>query len=449
VIGARRRTLLVAMPLLAGLALLAAVAATDGRTRLLDDAELESVRGLWIGALEPLPPDPSNRVADDPRAAELGHALFFDSRFSASGEVSCASCHLPERNFTDGLALSQGVGEAPRASMTIAGTAYAPFLFWDGRVDSQWAQALGPLESPVEHGIDRTRVAHLIRDHYEDRYEDLFGPLPDLADARRFPPAAGPIDDPIARIAWETMAEEDRRAVTAVFVNVGKAIAAYERRIVPGPARFDTFAEAALIRDWTAARAAFTADELAGLRLFMGEANCIDCHHGPRFTNDAFHNTGVPARDGLPHDHGRAPAARSVRESEFSCFGAWSDAPPGACGELLALRIDDHALERAFKTPTLRNVELVAPYMHAGQFGSLRDVLEHYRRAPAAPSGHSELAALRLSDRQLDQLEAFLRTLTGPVRAPETFLHPPDAGPGRTSAAGGTTTVGGPGSARP
>jgi cytochrome c peroxidase len=110
-----------------------------------------------------------------------------------------------------------------------------------------------------------------------------------------------------------------------------------------------------------------------------------------------------------------------VQASEFSCLGAWSDAPPDACGELRALRIDDHALERAFKTATLRNVEEVAPCMHAGQFGSHREVLGHYRTAPAAPSGHSELAPLRLSDRQLDQLEAFLRTLTGPMRTPEPF----------------------------
>src|SRR5690606_15553813 len=106
---------------------------------------------LSIKSLPPLPPDPSNRYGDDPRAAALGHQLFFDTRLSANGKVSCATCHDPGRDFQDGLPLAVGVGTNTRRTMPIAGTAYSPWMFWDGRKDSQWSQALGPLESPVEH----------------------------------------------------------------------------------------------------------------------------------------------------------------------------------------------------------------------------------------------------------------------------------------------------------
>jgi cytochrome c peroxidase len=107
--------------------------------------------------LGPLPEDPTNRVADDPRAAEFGRKLFFDTRLSANGQVSCATCHIPEKGFQDGTPLAQGIGVTNRRTMPIAGMAHSPFLFWDGRKDSLWAQALGPLESPVEHGGRITR----------------------------------------------------------------------------------------------------------------------------------------------------------------------------------------------------------------------------------------------------------------------------------------------------
>ncbi|HEX7830656.1 MAG TPA: cytochrome-c peroxidase, partial [Thermoanaerobaculia bacterium] len=117
---------------------------------------------LSIANLEPLAKDATNRFADNAAAAALGKELFFDPSLSANGKVSCASCHQPEREFQDGVALAQGVGTTNRRTMPIAGTAYSPFLFWDGRKDSQWSQALGPLESAVEHGGTRSQYAHVI-----------------------------------------------------------------------------------------------------------------------------------------------------------------------------------------------------------------------------------------------------------------------------------------------
>jgi cytochrome c peroxidase len=381
------------------------------------------ISDLWIGSLGPLPSDPSNRVADDPRAARLGHALFFDARFSINGKVSCATCHKPELGFQDGLPRGVGVGTMNRRTMPIAGTAYSPWLFWDGRKDSQWAQALGPMESAIEHGGDRTMYAHLLGRFYRIPYEAIFGPLPDLGDAKRFPANAGPVDNPAARAAWDAMRADDKAAITRVYANIGKSIAAYERRVRPGPSRFDSFAEA--VAKGQDPGQALSADERAGLSLFIGKADCTRCHNGPLFTNNDFHNTGVPPVTGLPADLGRAQGARDVLRDEFNCMSASSDAGPGDCAELRFLKVEGQELVRAYKPPSLRNVAERPPYMHAGQFDSLKAVLRHYNTAPAASSGHSELSPLHLSEPELSQLESFLRSLSGPLDAPADFLRAP------------------------
>ena len=378
------------IPLAAASALLVAVAWTAAApSARWSGAEIQELGSLWIGALEPVPPDPTNRVADDPRAAELGRRLFFDTRMSSNGRVACGTCHKPDQEFQDGTPLANGVGVTNRRTMPIAGTAYSPFLFWDGRKDSQWAQALGPLESPVEHGGTREQYAQVIADHYRADYEQIFGMMP---------------------------APSSREGATAVFVNIGKAIAAYERRIQYRPSRFDAYVER-LTKDGRAPENVLTPDEVAGLKLFTGKANCTQCHNGPLFTNNEFHNTGVPAVPTLPADHGRLVGSASALKDEFNCRSKWSDAP-GACKELEFMAVASHEQERAFKVPSLRNVADRAPYMHAGQLASLAQVLEHYNRAPQAPSGHTELEPLKLNARELRHLEAFLRTLSGGTSAP-------------------------------
>ncbi|MDH5222600.1 MAG: cytochrome-c peroxidase [Betaproteobacteria bacterium] len=376
---------------------------------------------LSIEGVGPVPPDPGNRWADDAAAADLGHKLFFDARLSANGKVSCATCHDPAKEFQDGVPLAKGVGTTDRRTMPVAGTAHSPFLFWDGRKDSQWAQALGPLESAVEHGGSRAQYAHVVAAHYRRDYERVFGALPDL---RGVPAAAGPVADPAARAAWERMPQGQRDAVTGVFVNVGKAIAAYERHLQPAASRFDRFA-AEWKRTGTQPKDVLSADERAGFALFVGKANCTECHNGPLFTNNEFHNTGVPRRAGLPEDHGRLPAVAGVRADEFNCRSRWSDAKPGECKELEFLAPASAAQERAFKVPSLRNVAERSPYMHAGQFVTLAQVLVHYNRAPSAPAGRTELRPLGLSAAELGQLEAFLRSLSGGIDAPAKYRSAP------------------------
>jgi cytochrome c peroxidase len=352
---------------LVGLAMLATACAALPQRRWSDE-EIESIRSLWIGSLPPLPADPSNKYADDPRAAKLGQKLFFDTSFSSNGKVACATCHLADQLFQDGIPLAHGVGTTNRRTMTIIGTAYSPWLFWDGRKDSQWAQALGPMESPVEHGGNRTLYAHLISQNYSKEYEASFGPLPDLS---KLPRNAGPVADAQAAANWESLSPEDREAVTRIYVNVGKAIAAYERLLLPGESRFDRYVEAILNEDYATADTLLTADEVAGLRLFIGKANCTNCHNGPLFTNNDFHNTGIPAAADLPEDSGRALSAEQVMADEFNCLSMYSDANESNCSELKYMVADGHDLERQFKPPSLRNVANRGPFMHAGQFATL------------------------------------------------------------------------------
>jgi cytochrome c peroxidase len=395
------------MTVLVLLATIASVAASGhgGWT----SAQLDELRSMSLAELEPLPHDSTNRVADDSRAADFGRRLFFDTRFSSNGRVACGTCHQPDRGFQDGIALASGVGTTARRAMPIAGMARSPFLFWDGRKDSLWAQALGPLESPVEHGGTRAQYAHAIADYYRGEYEAVFGLLPDLS---TIPSSAAPAGNQAETAAWTGLSQVQRDEVTYVFVNIGKAIAAYERRVELGASRFDTYV--ASVSTGQSGDGILTMEEIAGLRLFIGRANCTQCHSSPLLTSNEFHNTGVPPRPDAPIDHGRLTGATAVLSDEFNCRSRWSDAR-ARCSELEFMVTGEHTLDRAYKVPSLRNVAERAPYMDAGQFATLGVVLDHYNRAPAATTGHSELRPLGLKTLELRQLEAFLQTLSGPI----------------------------------
>ena len=165
--------------------------------------------------------------------------------------------------------------------------------------------------------------------------------------------------------------------------------------------------------------------EVRGLRLFLTKGQCVTCHNGPLLTDHAFHNTGVPPIDGANPDRGRADGLRKLLQDEFNCLGRYSDARPEQCGELQFLAKEDPGQLAAFRTPSLRNVAERAPYMHAGQFSTLERVVQHYAASPRAVLGHSELArpgerhadrqAIRLSPAEVQDVAAFLGTLTGPV----------------------------------
>jgi len=370
-----------------------------------------------------VPVDPSNAVERLPAAVELGRRLFSDARFSRNGAVSCASCHDPQKQFQDGLPVSHGVGTGSRRAMPLVGAGYSTWLFWDGRKDSLWSQALGPLEDAVEHGGNRTRYAQLVASNYRKEFEAVFGAMPQL---ESLPRDAGPHGDAAEKAAWAAMDARQRDYASRVFANMGKAIAAYEKTLQHETSRLDRYVDA-VVTGQPAAQAMLRSEELRGLRLFIGKAQCVTCHNGPLLTDQQFHNTGVPPRDMARPDRGRAEATAKVRSDEFNCLGPFSDTQPKQCQELRFMVSDDPALEGAFKTPGLRGVAQRAPYMHAGQLATLEQVVRHYVAAPHAAVGHSELthrhagagpakhderAPIDLTDAEVADLVSLLGTLS-------------------------------------
>lgn len=372
-------------------------------------AEKRTIASMSLSALQPLPPDPTNRFADDPGAAALGATLFFDTGMSGDGNVACGTCHKIDRQFQDDLPRGVGVGETNRRTMPLAGVAREPFFFWDGRRDSLWSQALVPLENPLEHAGNRTAYAHYLKRRFGERYERIFRPLPDLGGV---PANAGPYGAPAEQAAWASMTEEQRQGIDLIFSDIGKAIGAFERSLTHQETRFDRFAKAVATGSKPSGDAILSDDEKLGLRLFIGKAKCSTCHTGPRFTDGHFHNTGVPPVEGLPADRGRIAVVDEVLADPFNCFGKFRDGDDKACGELRFMKKTSPELVRAYKTPSLRGVAGRPPYMHAGQFATLEDVVGHYAKAPKAVEGETEIHSVTLSDRERAALVAFLKTLS-------------------------------------
>lgn len=386
--------------------------------------ETHVLKSLWITNLPDIPLNPSNSVADNALAAELGHELFFDMRLSAQGNVSCAICHKPNHFFSDGIKVAVGAKTGVRNSMTLVGAAYSPWFFWDGRKDSLWSQALSPLENDLEHAGTRMQYAHLISKdmQYRKKYESIFGQLPDFSDASRFPKSAGPVTNQEWNNAWQNMSKIDKNAVSMVFVNIGKSLAAYERLLQPGPSRFDLYLNA--IFNKSTNEEEFTKDEKQGLRLFIGKAQCINCHNSPLFTNNEFHNTGILSNPGQLPSMGRVSAVKAVMQDNFNCLGYYSDAEENNCAELKFVKTGDELIG-AQKVPSLRNIAQTAPYMHGGQLSTLEQVIEHYNQAPSAMVGHNEAKALNLNSKEKKQLVAFLHTLTGVLAIDAKWLKDP------------------------
>ncbi len=385
-----------------------------------DAAQVRTI--LRMSPLPAPPADPTNAWADDPAAARLGQAIFFDPRFSANGEVSCATCHVPQLAFTDGLGLAKGLSELDRHAPTLINATHHRWFFWDGRADSLWMQATQPFEEPREHGTSRTQVVATLADDraLSAAFERTFGePVPTLSEHARAALEARPVPrDPESaeHVAWLALEEAERAAIDATFVKVAKAIAAYERKLVGGESDFDRF-----VRGLAAGRQedidALSPSAQAGLALFVGDAKCVLCHSGPLLSDREFHSIRIVPRDErLARDKGRQQGIKDLLAGEFNGRGAHSDAPDVGTENLRYLRakIDERG---QFRTPSLRNVAVTAPYMHQGHFETLRDVIGHYSKMDTIfdpVPGHVEatLVPLELTDEQIDDLVAFLESLT-------------------------------------
>jgi cytochrome c peroxidase len=272
---------------------------------------------------------------------KLGRKLFFDPILSADNKVACASCHRPERGFASGEARPRGIGgrRGRRKAPTLFNRAYGASFFWDGRETALETQALRPIEDPTEMGARVSDVVQRLREHKE--YPALF-----------------------------TAAFTD--GVTAA--NLGKALASFERVLVRGDSPIDRFRR-------KGEHAALTPQVRHGLWLYESKGRCWQCHSGPNFSDEQFHNTGVSwARE--PLDLGRFEVTRR----------------PADRGK--------------FKTPTLRGLSLTAPYMHDGSIATLEDVVEFYNRGGGAnPHRDPILAPLGLNAEERRDLVAFLKAL--------------------------------------
>jgi len=331
-----------------------------------------------------LPADLTRTVIppDNPQTFEkiaLGQKLFFDGRLSADGTAACASCHNPERAFTDGKPTSIGIhgGVGQRNAPTILNTLYNKTQFWDGRAKTLEDQAALPIVNPIEMGqpnldVAVTRIAAI--DEYKQAFQRVFG---------------RPINGQ----------------------DLVRAIASYERALVSFNSPFDRF----IAGDKNAIDAAGQ----RGWELFNTRARCNKCHALTEtkrdvtlFTDNDFHNIGI----GIIR-HNVVALARQAEQLV--------DSGDAAAVDRAALQTDMSALGRflvtkkeldiaSFKTPGLRNLLMTGPYFHDGSQETLWDVMDHYNKGDGLqnPWLDGDIQPLALTEKDIDDVVAFLASLT-------------------------------------
>ncbi len=412
----------------------------------------------------------------DLQLATLGRKLFFDVRFSANQQVSCATCHQPGRSFSDGLKRGRGISEVNRNTPTIINSFANYWFFWDGRADSLAAQVIGPLENPHEHGLTRTEILDYILKFHKQEFEALFGKIPaeleEVAQIRASPKTARAklpqkilatalpsltnpkvmnriqesakslsksplahlaeiLEDPDTgsmpeHLAYQALDSMTKHSLNQLVANVGLSIESYERGVIANQSPFDNF-----IRTWSKSDAAsfarvlgeaFGEEELAGWIIFQTKGNCRLCHTGPNFSDNQFHNIALPPLE-ESIDIGRALGLQKVLSDDFNCKSKFlADAirqNSESCKDLAYLDPESPETIGSFKTPTLRNLKDTAPYMHDGRFADLASVLRHYNMMSSLPSiGFKEevIKPLGLDQTELELLERFLNSLNSPIR---------------------------------
>jgi cytochrome c peroxidase len=395
--------------------------------------EFTTAERAVIATLTPLPalrPDPTNAVADDPAAAALGHALFFDPRYSGPivaasdlgavgerGRVSCASCHgspVMSDDRSEPPNVSLGTNFHTRNAPAIVNSAFYQWTNWGGRFSAQWELPPAVAESGLTMNSTRLEVAHHIFTNYRTEYEAVFGAMDPAigTDTARFPLVGKP-----GNPAWDGMAPADQAIVNRILVNFGMALQAYVRQLVSRDSDFDRF----VAGDATA----IGVDAQWGLRVFMGEGRCVSCHSGPTFADDQFHNLWVPQTgDHVPAiDDGRFTNIPQLLASPLNAAGVYSaDRIAGAALLSGLTNPPPESTRGQFRTPTLRDLVFSGPYMHSGQFATLEDVITFYDAGggttPVSGARDHLLLPLGLDAQDRADLLAFLMSLTSdPVPA--------------------------------
>ncbi len=372
-----------------GMALGAAAAASAAEpTGLLDFSPAERRRIAQHGPWPPPPArDAGNRVSGQPAAVALGRQLFFDARLSGDGSLACASCHQPERAFSDGLPRSVGREVLGRNAPSLWNAAYGRWYGWDGAFDSLWSQALHPLLSPHEMATSALQVAALVTSDggLAPMYRASFGGAPGA--------------DP-----------------EATMVNVAKALGAFVASLVSSTTPFDAFRDA-LARGDLVAAARYPLAAQRGLRLFIGRGQCGTCHVGALFSNGEFGDIGLNffVQPGVV-DPGRHAGIGALKASPYNLLARWSDAPAAVALKTRHVQAQ-HRNFGEFKVPSLRNVADTGPYMHDGQLATLDVVLQHYAELDLErlhADGEQILKPLHFTAAEADDLKAFLGSLSDP-----------------------------------
>ena len=371
--------------------LLTALCLCAGTLAAADDAvHFDADEIARIVTLGPWPPpierDPTNRVSGTPAAIAFGRRLFFEPRFSPSGYISCVACHQPDRSFTDNLPRARGLAPVDRNAPALHNLRLQRRFGWGGSSDSLWMASLRPILDEREIGGSAEKVARVIRtgDGVACRYRAAFG------------------------------ADPARQSAETVLVNVGKALAAYEETLATGRTAFDEFRDA--VTRGEPSPQTYPLAARRGLKLFVGRGNCFACHSGRNFTDGEFRATGVPPFVGqTAADTGRYAGVRTLRASRFNLLGRYND----DAAQTSALATREAKLDPRdggkWRTPGLRNVAVTAPYLHNGEAASLHDVVRRYATVAGDPmrvDGEGSLRRVDLSDGDIDDLVAFLTTLT-------------------------------------
>jgi cytochrome c peroxidase len=330
--------------------------------------------------------------ADNPQTPEkiaLGSRLFNDVRFSATGDVSCATCHVAEKAFTDSpLSVSEGIRKltGTRNAPTVVNAAFNKTQFWDGRSPDLEDQALHPFVNPVEMALPThdALLATVRGDSaYVKSFSDIFG----------------------VRAANITMKE------------VTRAIAAFERTQIAGDSPFDRWY-------FGGEQDAISEQARRGFATFLGNGRCVSCHVIEQdfalFTDHLFHNIGIGINDIQARVPELARAFQVAKNAGMDVdVAVLSDADTSHLGRFA---VDDQFSSMgSFKTSTLRNIDVTAPYMHNGSLKTLREVVEHYNNGgvtkPEDPVNaflSGGIRPLNLSEQEIDDLVAFMETLTSP-----------------------------------
>lgn len=342
-----------------------------------------------------LPPVPI--PADNPQSPakiELGDKLFHDKRFSVDGTVSCSNCHDDKKAFTDGLPTSAGNrGQTgTRNAPTILNAAYNKRQFWDGREPDLESQSKQPLINPIEHGLaNHDPILDIIRTdpYYQKAFQSVFG--------------------------------LDAKKVT--MDHVAKAIASFERTVVSGDSAFDRYY-------FKHQADSMTEQQIRGLGLFVGEGRCVSCHvieqDQALFTDGQFHNIGIGINQIQPDVPRLAQAFMAAKAKGANVdVTVLSDKKSSELGRFAVT--DELSQVGAFKTSTLRDIDLTAPYMHDGSLKTLKEVMTHYNNGGVTKKGDrvndfldGGIRPLNLTDAQVDDLVAFMKALTGSRHANPT-----------------------------